>query len=65
MGAAIARDGLLDARTIGAAANARTHEPQLLKYVWHLVARFGTPPARTPADGGTSSPRTSPRPGAG
>ncbi len=47
----MARDGLLDARTIGAAANARTigaaanartHEPQLLKYVWHLVARFGT-----------------------
>ncbi|MDO5494770.1 MAG: DUF3626 domain-containing protein [bacterium] len=41
LGTDIAHDGLLDARTIGEAA--RTHDPQLLKYVWHLTARFGTP----------------------
>jgi len=43
VGAAIARDGFLDARIIGHARRAGRHEPQLLKLVWHLVARFGSP----------------------
>lgn len=42
VGAAIARDGFLDARIIGDARRAGHHEPQLLKLVWHLVARFGS-----------------------
>jgi hypothetical protein len=40
-GVAIALDGRLDARIVGAAANAGTHDPQTLKRVWHHVARFG------------------------
>lgn len=38
----IARHGELDARVIGLAAAAGA-DPQLLKRVWHLVARYGRP----------------------
>lgn len=41
MGRRIARDGWLDARLVGAAARTGEHDPQTLKRVWHLVARFG------------------------
>lgn len=38
---ALARDGLLDARIIGKAAAKGALDAQLVKQVWHLVARFG------------------------
>jgi hypothetical protein len=43
VGRRIARDGLIDAATIGRAALAGAEDPQDLKKVWHHVARFGTP----------------------
>jgi Protein of unknown function (DUF3626) len=43
MGRRIARDGELNARVIGDAVRSRGHDPQTLKMVWHLVARFGVP----------------------
>ncbi|NHN57194.1 DUF3626 domain-containing protein [Calidifontibacter sp. DB0510] len=38
---AIARHGRIDARIIGEASRAGGFEPQALKQVWHLTARFG------------------------
>ena len=49
LGLRLAVDGYLDARLIGEAARARTHDEQALKRVWHYVARFGTP--RAPGEG--------------
>ncbi|WP_156188226.1 DUF3626 domain-containing protein [Arsenicicoccus sp. oral taxon 190] len=43
VGRAIARDGLLDAAIIGAAARTGRHHPQSIKQLWHLTARFGRP----------------------
>jgi hypothetical protein len=43
VGRQIARDGELNARVIGDAVRSRGHDPQTLKKVWHLVARFGVP----------------------
>ena len=43
VGHAIARDGLIDARTIGDAARTGRHHPQALKQVWHHTARHGRP----------------------
>jgi hypothetical protein len=43
LGLRLALDGYLDARIIGDAARAGTHDEQALKRVWHYVARFGTP----------------------
>ncbi|HEY3470133.1 MAG TPA: DUF3626 domain-containing protein [Amycolatopsis sp.] len=37
----IAEDGWLDARVIGDAVRAGTHDPQVLKRLWHCTARFG------------------------
>ncbi|MGK5498220.1 DUF3626 domain-containing protein, partial [Streptomyces sp. URMC 125] len=50
LGAAVARDGLLDPRIIGDAARTGRHDPQDLKKVWHCLARFGAPqrPAAVP-----------------
>ncbi|MER5866756.1 DUF3626 domain-containing protein [Kitasatospora sp. NPDC002040] len=42
LGAAIAEDGRLDPRVLGAAVAAGEHDPQDLKKVWHYLARFGT-----------------------
>jgi len=39
----IARDGVLDARAVGDAARAGGEDEQVLKRVWHCVARFGLP----------------------
>lgn len=41
LGLELARDGCLDARIIGDASRTGHHDPQSLKRVWHLVARFG------------------------
>ncbi|MEU8710152.1 DUF3626 domain-containing protein [Streptomyces sp. NPDC048565] len=41
LGAALAVGGFLDARIIGEAARTGRHDPQDLKKVWHLLARFG------------------------
>jgi len=41
LGLELARDGYLDARIIGEASATGRHDPQSLKRVWHLVARFG------------------------
>ncbi|MYS18875.1 Protein of unknown function [Streptomyces sp. DvalAA-14] len=41
LGAAIAEDGLLDPRIIGAAAATGRYDPQGLKKVWHCLARYG------------------------
>ncbi|WP_406144820.1 DUF3626 domain-containing protein [Streptomyces sp. NBC_01012] len=41
LGAALAVDGFIDARIIGEAAGTGRHDPQDLKKVWHLLARFG------------------------
>ncbi len=46
LGAALARNGLLDPGIIGDAAAGGTHDDQSLKRVWHYVARFGRPSAR-------------------
>ncbi|GAB3592964.1 DUF3626 domain-containing protein [Angustibacter peucedani] len=43
LGRRVAVDGWLDARVVGRAARDGGHDPQTLKQVWHLVARFGTP----------------------
>jgi hypothetical protein len=49
-GLAIAQDGWLNPRVIGDAARAGRFDPQILKQVWHCVARFGHPwPPRFPA----------------
>jgi hypothetical protein len=39
----LAVEGFLDARIIGEAAGADRYDPQVLKRVWHYVARFGRP----------------------
>lgn len=52
VGEAVAEDGWLDARVIGAAHRTTGHDPQDLKKVWHHVARFGRPAA-----GGDASER--------
>jgi hypothetical protein len=41
LGEAIAVDGVLTPRVVGEAAHTGRHDPQHLKRVWHLVARFG------------------------
>ncbi len=41
LGVTLAVDGYVDARIIGAAAEAGQYEPQALKRAWHYVARFG------------------------
>ncbi len=46
VGHRVARDGLLDAATVGRAALAGAEDPQDLKKVWHHVARFGSPAER-------------------
>lgn len=43
LGARIARDGHLDPAVVGAAARTGEHDPQDLKKVWHILARFGAP----------------------
>ncbi len=43
LGAAVARDGVLDPAAIGAAVREGRHDPQELKRVWHCLARFGRP----------------------
>lgn len=43
VGRRIARNGVLDAATIGRAVLTGGEDPQDLKKVWHHVARFGTP----------------------
>ncbi|PRY42250.1 DUF3626 domain-containing protein [Umezawaea tangerina] len=39
LGRALAREGYLDARVVDEARGA--HDPQLLKRLWHVIARFG------------------------
>lgn len=41
LGASLAQNGRLDARTIGEAIRSRKHDTQRLKRVWHYVAWFG------------------------
>ncbi|MEV7601751.1 DUF3626 domain-containing protein [Kitasatospora sp. NPDC089797] len=55
LGARIAVDGVLDPRIVGTAAATGRHDPQAVKKVWHLLARFGAP--ATPAGGPTPAPR--------
>jgi hypothetical protein len=43
LAAAIAVDGILDARILGEAA--ARHDPQAVKHVWHYIACFGRPAA--------------------
>ena len=43
LGARIAVDGVLDPRIVGDAARTGRHDPQAVKKVWHLLARFGAP----------------------
>ncbi|MET8509513.1 DUF3626 domain-containing protein [Streptomyces sp. NPDC004787] len=50
LGAALAEDGLLDARIVQEAAESGRHDRQAVKRVWHLLARFGAPrPTAVPA----------------
>jgi hypothetical protein len=42
LGLAIAAGGALDPARLGAAAREGGHDPQVLKKVWHLLARFGS-----------------------
>lgn len=39
----VAVDGTLDPAVVGAAVRAGRHDPQDLKKVWHMLARFGAP----------------------
>jgi hypothetical protein len=41
LGVRLAHEGWLDPAVLGHAALSRRHDPQQLKKVWHLVARFG------------------------
>lgn len=41
LGLRIAVDGRIDPAVVGAAAREGEHDPQALKKVWHLLARFG------------------------
>ncbi|MFC1416263.1 DUF3626 domain-containing protein [Streptacidiphilus cavernicola] len=43
LGLRLAVDGRLDPRILGDAARSGGHDPQQLKKVWHLLARFGAP----------------------
>ncbi|MFB7513454.1 DUF3626 domain-containing protein [Streptomyces sp. NPDC056144] len=43
LGARIAVDGFLDARTVQEAAGSGAYDPQDVKRVWHYLARFGAP----------------------
>lgn len=43
LGAAIAVRGTVDAAVLGAAAGTGRYDPQQLKLLWHVVARFGAP----------------------
>jgi hypothetical protein len=43
LGAALAVDGCLTPRIVGAAARTGQHDEQDLKRVWHYLARFGVP----------------------
>ena len=45
LAAAIARDSFVTPRAIGLALKSGMADPQLLKRVWHCVARFGSPVA--------------------
>ncbi|WP_448316937.1 DUF3626 domain-containing protein [Streptomyces sp. CO7] len=45
LGVRIAVDGRIDPAVVGAAARTGEHDPQALKKVWHLLARFGRRPA--------------------
>nr|WP_281496815.1 DUF3626 domain-containing protein [Ornithinimicrobium sp. F0845] len=47
LAARLASDGWLDPAVLGAARRQGRHPPQLLKLVWHYVARFGTDWSRT------------------
>ncbi|MFJ5047453.1 DUF3626 domain-containing protein [Streptomyces sp. NPDC088719] len=51
LGSALAVDGWLDARIIGDVVRSGRHDPQELKRVWHLLARFGRTPVAGPAGG--------------
>lgn len=42
LGLALAGEGALDPAVLGAAAFSARHDPQVLKEVWHLLARFGS-----------------------
>lgn len=39
----VAPDGVLDAAVLGRAARTGDHDPQLLKYLWHHTAQWGSP----------------------
>jgi hypothetical protein len=41
LGLLLAADGVLDPAVLGAAARSGRHDPQVLKKLWHLLARFG------------------------
>ncbi|MEU6340807.1 DUF3626 domain-containing protein [Streptomyces sp. NPDC046977] len=43
LGAALSSGGMLVPRTIGDAARSGRHDPQALKRLWHVLARFGAP----------------------
>lgn len=43
LGHEIAERGMLDARVVGNAFRSGVHDQQMLKYLWHLIARFGSP----------------------
>jgi hypothetical protein len=43
LGVSLARDGRLDPRLLGDASRAGQHDEQVLKRVWHYLARFGSP----------------------
>lgn len=46
MAAFLSENGVLTPRQIGRARKARRADPQLLKRVWHCLAKFGSPRAR-------------------
>ncbi|MGO1054757.1 DUF3626 domain-containing protein [Crossiella sp. CA198] len=43
LGIGLAEGGFVDARMVGRAVLGGEHDPQVLKHLWHHVARFGAP----------------------
>ncbi|MGW0520406.1 DUF3626 domain-containing protein [Crossiella sp. NPDC003009] len=43
LGVELAVDGVLDPAALGRAAASGTYEPQVVKHLWHHLARFGAP----------------------
>lgn len=56
LGLRVADDGRIDPAVVGAAVRSGEYDPQELKLVWHLLARFGRPGTTCAPQGLTAAP---------